>query len=1224
MDTKMKKIFLLVLLLATTCNYSWAAQKSVVESDQSSAYDTIIIGGGIAGLSSAYYLKNKSIILLEKENRVGGRTISGSHEGFTYAKGTEYLGEPEDYLARLIADLGLNLVEIPEPMDGRYYAGNFYIGYDRMEDMLVHYSSQAEFNRFVQLLNSLYNSGYTEIPELNLNSQLAALDTISARQWFRDNNFSAIYQEVYNVSSRGLFGASIDEISALSFIPEMAYDYIDDDQIRRQWLQGKSGRKNFSRRRRRIQAAESSGAFTFVTGITEVTDALAADLGNKIQLNATVTGVTLQNGLYNVSYTNGSGSAVTLYAKTVILAVPALIALQLASGILSTEQKSIMQQVSYAPYISVALFSDEPIFNQAFDLAVPDNLFFTDVYDSTWVQRAYDGSLTNKAKYIANIYIAAQSYRDETLLQLSDNDILTQIFSDLNGIFPGAEQKVTGTDIYRFPYAYPVMTNGAYTRLTRLHEITTGNVQLAGDYMIYPTFEAAVETGYLAGEKIKDRLNDTFTNPRLSGAVTENGNPLQGVTMTFSFNGHTETTNSSGNYGYIVPYGTTTTVTPYKSGYGFSPASTGVSLLTANRSNVDFAADDAVVSLTLPVDGASVSGTVIAAAQANVAGVTKVEFYIDGNRVKTDSRSPYRYRWETVQTANGSHIVKATAYNSSGSIGSAQSSVTVSNSTNPPQIVFDHERLNFTSIINGGVTGSQEFLVSDAGGGILEWTAAGSANWLSVSPTGGSGNGRVTVSIDGTGLDAGVYTGSVIITDADAGNSPASLPVYLTVKTNSQDQPPTGNFETPLDNSTVAGSVPVTGWAVDDTGIASVKIYRDAVTGEAPGLVYIGDALFIDGARPDIEALYPANPFNYRAGWGYMMLSNFLPNGGNGNFVLTAVATDTTGNSVTLGSQRITVNNAGDPNPFGAIDTPGQGGEASAAEFANAGWVLTPPPNTVANNGSTIFAWVDGVQLEGNPQYNIGRPDIAGLFPGYNNAAGAGGRYFLDTTLYADGVHTIAWTVTDNGGNSAGIGSRYFKILNTGNSRLIGNSIPYGYREAPSLRGGNSPYLGGDTSSYLAGETSSYLGGGTAPSLLSENYPFPPVAVPGDGVSLERGYRGGCEEMIKTDINGSFTIRIKEGRRIKIRLKKQSGEISHHTLRHMGKNPSRFSAGLLYEGKLKMLPVGSYLDEREGIFYWQPGAGFIGEYVLIFFETNTSGKIWKREATIFIEPKFPH
>ena len=36
----------------------------------------------------------------------------------------------------------------------------------------------------------------------------------------------------------------------------------------------------------------------------------------------------------------------------------------------------------------------------------------------------------------------------------------------------------------------------------------------------------------------------------------------------------------------------------------------------------------------------------------------------------------------------------------------------------------------------------------------------------------------------------------------------------------------------------------------------------------------------------------------------------------------------------------------------------------------------------------------------------------------------------IDTTALSNGMHTIAWTVTDNLGSTEGIGSRYFRVSN--------------------------------------------------------------------------------------------------------------------------------------------------------------------------------------------------
>ncbi|NIM11951.1 MAG: hypothetical protein GTO45_07535 [Candidatus Aminicenantes bacterium] len=237
-------------------------------------------------------------------------------------------------------------------------------------------------------------------------------------------------------------------------------------------------------------------------------------------------------------------------------------------------------------------------------------------------------------------------------------------------------------------------------------------------------------------------------------------------------------------------------------------------------------------------------------------------------------------------------------------------------------------------------------------------------------------------------------------------------------------EPPFGSFDTPTSGSTVAGSVAVTGWALDDTGVESVKIYRKS----GGNLVYIGDALFVEGARPDIAQAYPNYPNNTRAGWGYMMLTNFLPNNGNGTFVFQAIATDLAGKTTTLGTKTIRCDNAHATKPFGAIDKPGAG-ETVSGVYRIKGWVLTPPPNKIPKDGASIRVKVDGVDL-GHATYNIYRADIANLFPGYANNNGAGAYFDLDTTQFSDGLHTLEWLVTDNAGNRDGVGSRFFMIDN--------------------------------------------------------------------------------------------------------------------------------------------------------------------------------------------------
>jgi hypothetical protein len=466
----------------------------------------------------------------------------------------------------------------------------------------------------------------------------------------------------------------------------------------------------------------------------------------------------------------------------------------------------------------------------------------------------------------------------------------------------------------------------------------------------------------------------------------------------------------------------------------------------------------------------------------------------------------------------------------------------------------------------------QNAWIKNTGVGTLNWSANVDTSWLSCDPLSGIDDGIIYVSADPTGLTVGTYTGTVSVSDPNADNSPQTIAVTLEVISNNQDKKPFGEFSTPMDGSTVSSSIPVTGWVLDDVGVESVKIYREE---GKKSLVYIGDGVFVEGARPDVETVYPDYPNNYKAGWGYMLLTNFLPNNGSGKFTLHAIATDVEGETVTLGTKTITVDNVNAIKPFGTLDTPTQGGTASGSDFINWGWALTPQPNNIPVDGSTIKVWVDGIEV-GHPTYNRYREDIAVLFPDYANSNGAVAYFSLDTTAYENGVHTIQWTVKDSAGNSDGIGSRYFSILNTGNDL------------SPTMR------------------TTGRIDTNVVPRDLTHI----PVNR-WDPVKIRKGYKDIEPQSIAPEAKGSIIIDIMELERLEIYFFDP------------GTEPGSPATSNRTIQAISALPIGSTLDTDAGVLYWQPGAGFIGQYPMVFIEKVGTEPIHQKKIIINIHLKFP-
>src|SRR5262249_23660904 len=144
--------------------------------------------------------------------------------------------------------------------------------------------------------------------------------------------------------------------------------------------------------------------------------------------------------------------------------------------------------------------------------------------------------------------------------------------------------------------------------------------------------------------------------------------------------------------------------------------------------------------------------------------------------------------------------------------------------------------------------------------------------WLTVSPSSGTGSAALTITVNAAaGLPTiGAVGGNITVTATGTSNKPGGVSVTLALYTPTGSQAPFGSFDTPADGTAdVTGSIAVTGWALDDEAVDAVRILRDPVAGEPQGqLIAIGNATFIDGARPDVAAANGARPLRYRAGWG--------------------------------------------------------------------------------------------------------------------------------------------------------------------------------------------------------------------------------------------------------------------------------------------------------------------------------------------------------------------
>ncbi len=104
----------------------------------------------------------------------------------------------------------------------------------------------------------------------------------------------------------------------------------------------------------------------------------------------------------------------------------------------------------------------------------------------------------------------------------------------------------------------------------------------------------------------------------------------------------------------------------------------------------------------------------------------------------------------------------------------------------PPSLRLNADSLSFVGVTDSPNPAAQRLEIANAGDGTLSWRASAATfnggDWLAVSPGSGSGAGAIAVSAGASGLPPGIYAGRITVTADGALNSPAQIPVSLTVQ----------------------------------------------------------------------------------------------------------------------------------------------------------------------------------------------------------------------------------------------------------------------------------------------------------------------------------------------------------------------------------------------------------------------------------------------------------
>lgn len=153
---------------------------------QQENYDVIICGGGLGGMSAAYFLtdRNLSVLILEKENVLGGLAMgSGVNASVHYSKGSAYWTQIYEEELHIMTHMGMfdpKSYAIPPPIDSYYFEGKFFE--DLWEDATLE-QLPASFALFKYELTKACDDHM--IPEQPIEEGDLRLDAMNIPTWIR-------------------------------------------------------------------------------------------------------------------------------------------------------------------------------------------------------------------------------------------------------------------------------------------------------------------------------------------------------------------------------------------------------------------------------------------------------------------------------------------------------------------------------------------------------------------------------------------------------------------------------------------------------------------------------------------------------------------------------------------------------------------------------------------------------------------------------------------------------------------------------------------------------------------------------------------------------------------------------------------------------------------------------------------------------------------------------
>lgn len=458
----------------------------------------VVVGGGMSGLLSAYFLKEHKPLLLEQDTQLGGNSKGEVYNKSIYSIGAAYITVPDagSSIETLLQELKLdNRGRIETDVEVNYSFKNEFV--QGFWEGTTDPERVEEFQAVAEEMKRIYDEEYPDIPwtqdtAMSLETW-QAWDNISFEQWL-NRKWPKLHPhilEFFQIYAWSSFNGSIDEISATQML-------------------------NFI-------TAETVGVMAFAGGNSLITYQLQKMLeANRcpVESGAFVIRVETSDDGVIVTYEDVDGILKAIECEYCVIAAPKFVAEKIVPE-LAPEQLKLIERMSYRGYIVANVILDKVVPSVGYDIFAlqgekpetpgplkPSKRGFTDICFGSWAQH------DEVEESILTIYkpLPFDGARQFLFNPGSHDKNIKQIMPDLEFFLDQLNlsmNDVKGIRMTRWGHSLPVAKKGllASGDLETMCEPIGHRIFFANqDNFANPAFESCVAAAEIAAAEIENQI----------------------------------------------------------------------------------------------------------------------------------------------------------------------------------------------------------------------------------------------------------------------------------------------------------------------------------------------------------------------------------------------------------------------------------------------------------------------------------------------------------------------------------------------------------------------------------------------------------------------------------------------------------------------------------------------------------------------------------------------